>query len=344
MRPAFHPRLINGPFDDPGLYIPFLFENRAILFDLGEIHSISPKDILKISHIFITHTHMDHFVGFERVLRLLLGREKRVNLYGPKGFLKNVEGKLSGYSWNLVNNFQNQLILNITEVRENHLLKNQYICQEGFVPSRRIPSKSRCDNILLNEHGLAVSTVHLDHEIPCLGFSMKERFHINILKDNLEKMGLEIGPWIKNFKQALYKDLDPNSIFEVHYGKENIRKSQFVLGELKDQIALITPGQKITYIVDVAYTDDNASKIVAFAKDSDYLFIEAAFLEKHKDIAKQKHHLTAKQAGCLAGEAGVKQFTPFHFSPRYKDKEHLLYEEAQEAYKEAIQKNRSKSI
>ncbi len=25
MRPSFHPRLTNGPFDDPGLYIPFLF-------------------------------------------------------------------------------------------------------------------------------------------------------------------------------------------------------------------------------------------------------------------------------------------------------------------------------
>ncbi|MCJ7773785.1 MAG: ribonuclease Z, partial [Desulfobacterales bacterium] len=236
----------------------------------------------------------------------------------------------------LVNNFQNQFVINITEIRKKHLLTNRYICQKGFSPSRRKPHKQRFNNVLLDEYGLAVSTVLLDHEIPCLGFSIKERFHINILKDNLENLGLEIGPWIKDFKQALYKEVDLSLPFDIHYGKENTKKSQFALGDLKDKIALITPGQKITYIVDVGYTNANAKKIAAFAKDSDHLFIETAFLEKHKEIAKQKHHLTARQAGHLAGEAGVKQFTPFHFSPRYKGEEHLLQKEAMEAYEEAV--------
>ena len=47
------------------LFIPFLLEKRAVLFDLGDIHSLSAKDILKISHVFITHTHIDHFCGFD---------------------------------------------------------------------------------------------------------------------------------------------------------------------------------------------------------------------------------------------------------------------------------------
>lgn len=340
MRPAFQPRLINSPFDDPGLFIPFLFENRAIIFDLGDNHSISPRDILKTSHVFVTHTHMDHFIGFERLLRLFLGREKNLYVYGPEGFLENVEGKLTGYSWNLVTNFQNKFVLNITEVREKHLLTNRYICQEGFSPSRRKPHKHRFDNVLLDEHGFSVSTVLLDHEIPCLGFSIKERFHINILKDRLHDLELEIGPWIREFKQALYTDVDLSSPFEIQYRKEHAKRNKFILGDLKNQIALITPGQKITYIVDAAYNDSNAGKIAEFAKDSDHLFIEAAFLDKHKDIAKQKHHLTARQAGHLAGKAGVKQFTTFHFSPRYKGEEYLLQEEAMEAYKKSVIKRR----
>jgi ribonuclease Z len=86
MLSSFLPRLVNNPFGDPGLYIPFLFEKRAMIFDLGDIVSLSPKELLKINHVFITHTHMDHFVGFERLLRLSLGREKDLYLYGPEGF------------------------------------------------------------------------------------------------------------------------------------------------------------------------------------------------------------------------------------------------------------------
>jgi ribonuclease Z len=114
-----------------------------------------------------------------------------------------------------------------------------------------------------------------------------------------------------------------------------IRK-KFRLGELAKQIALITPGQKITYITDVVYSDSNNEKIVDFAADSDHLFIEAVFLDEDHEMAKQKYHLTARQAGELAARAGAKQFTVFHFSPRYLGQENLLYQEASEAYNQFI--------
>ena len=40
----------------------------------------------------------------------------------------------------------------------------------------------------------------------------------------------------------------------------------------------------------------------------------------------------ARQAGELAAKSGAKQFTIFHFSPRYLGQEDLLYQEATEAY------------
>ncbi len=332
MRPRFHPRLINGPFDDPGLFIPFLFENRAILFDLGDIYALSARDILKISHVFITHTHMDHFVGFDRLLRFVLGRGKKLYLYGPQGFLKNAEGKLAGYTWNLVNNFDYKLQLVLTEVHPEYLISREYPCQNKFIPSKRTIKRS-FDGVLYEEPAFKICAAILDHSIPCLGLALKEQFHINIKKDRLEALTLEPGPWLNQFKQAIYDQTDMNSEFEVKFGKNKTTKRRFVLGELAKEIALITPGQKIAYIADVASNASNEEKIVSLAKDADHLFIEAAFLNKDREIARQKYHLTARQAGQLAAKAGAKQFSVFHFSPRYLGQENLLYEEALEAYK-----------
>ena len=105
MRPSFHPRLTNDPFSDPGLFIPFLFEKRALLFDLGELRGLSPKDLLKVSHVFVTHTHMDHFMGFDTLLRLFLGRDKELHLFGPEGFFRHVEGHQPQIDYQFLNTY-----------------------------------------------------------------------------------------------------------------------------------------------------------------------------------------------------------------------------------------------
>lgn len=334
MRLSFHPRLINHPFDDPGLFIPFLFQKRALIFDLGDINGLPAKEILKIGHAFVTHTHMDHFIGFDHLLRLLLGREKTLSLFGPPGFLKNVEGKLAGYSWNLADKYNYPLVLQITEVQPDFTICRSYRCGDRFEP-RQEPVRQPFDGVLYSEPAFTVSAVFLDHKIPCLGLSVKERFHVNVIKEGLKQLGLVPGPWLSEFKQALYNRIDPAAKIEVDTPGPR-GKVSFALGNLSGQIARITAGQKITYITDVVYSDANRNKIVEFARDSDHLFIEAPFLEKDRLIANQKHHLTARQAGELAARAGAKHFDIFHFSPRYTDQESMLYEEALEAYNDFI--------
>jgi len=334
MHPTFFPRLVNNPFDDPGLFIPFLLEKRAVIFDLGNIDSLSAKDILKISHVFITHTHMDHFIGFDRLLRLLLSRKQHLHMYGPSGFLKNVEGKLSAYSWNLVKHYSNVLTLHITEVHPEHLITNVYLCQEGFLPASN-SIKRPFNGILHQEASLTVLAEILDHGIPCLGFTIKERFHVNIVKESVSDLGLEIGPWLNDFKKALFSNQHPDSEFEINDARKHLRKKKFIMGDLANRIARITPGQKISYVADVMYSPSNVEKMLKLAKLADHLFIEAAFLEKDKDMAKKKRHLTAWQAGSIAAKARVKQFTPFHFSPRYTGSGHLLEAEARAAYESA---------
>lgn len=332
MRPSFHPRLVNGPFDDPALFIPFVFENRAILFDLGDIHALTPREILKISHVFVSHTHMDHFVGFDRLLRLMLGRDKALYLYGPRGFIRNVESKLAGYSWNLVENYTNRFSLKVTEVRRDCRLSRGYACRKKFIADEAIVSRPS-DGALLEESTLTVSAVILDHRLPCLGFNLQERFHVNILKDRLGPLGLQVGPWLQAFKRALFSGQDPLSTFTLNpEAGGNAPGKAFVLKDLADQIAAISSGQKISYIADVLYSRENADKIIELADGSDHLFIEAAFLEEHRDIARAKYHLTARQAGAIAAASRVRRFNIFHFSPRYSDCPERLQQEADDAF------------
>jgi ribonuclease Z len=331
MRPSFLPRLVNGPFSDPGLIVPLTFRRRALLFDLGDISGLSPGDLLKTSHVFISHTHMDHFVGFDHLLRLLLGRPVDLHLFGPSGFLDNIDGKFKSYTWNLVHNYQEALRLTATEIRSGQRITQVFDCRKGFAPSAP-RAENHHDAIIHEEPAFCVRAQILDHRIDCLAFAVQERFHVNILKTQLMDLDLTVGPWVNKFKELLYQKADPATLIEASTPGTDTMTRSFTLGALSEKIARITPGQKFAYVTDAAYNEINRKKIVALALDADQLFIEAAFLEEDRPAAMDKYHLTARQAGTLAREARVRAMTVFHHSPRYIGRGHVLAAEAHKAF------------
>ena len=104
MKPLFHPALVNDPFGDPALYIDFIFERRALLFDLGDL-SLLPASFCGSATVFVSHTHVDHFIGFDQLVRICLGREKRSTCTARQGSSTRVWHRLAGYTWNLVENY-----------------------------------------------------------------------------------------------------------------------------------------------------------------------------------------------------------------------------------------------
>lgn len=319
MKPSFHARLVNSPFEDPCLYVRILREGRSLLFDLGFTTNLSTREILKISDIFISHTHIDHFIGFDSILRLHLKRDKPIRLYGPEGFTDRIEGKLRGYTWNLIGDYP--LVIEVYEINNENIKESVFKAINLFKREESIITPF--NGTLLRDSLFSVNAVVLDHQVPCLAFSLEEDFHINIDKARMREMGFPVGPWLRELKMAI-REGRSDTLFKID-GKT------YTLSEVKG-IVNITKGQKLSYVVDVLGSKENIEKVLKLVSDSDVLYIETYFLGKDSQRARERYHLTARQAGMIAGMAKVGRLEPFHFSPKYMDNPEKLIEEARKEF------------
>jgi ribonuclease Z len=290
------------------------------MFDLGFTADLSPRDILKTTDFFVSHTHVDHFIGFDNILRVSLKKSQPLRVYGPEGFIDCIEGKLKGYTWNIIADYP--LAMEVFEVTEQSVKKAVFEAAHSF--RRADAGKEPFKGILLTDSIFKVSAAILDHQIPCLAYTLEEEYHININKAKLNKLNLPVGPWLGELKKAI-RENNADGVFTVD-GKSR------TFSEVRE-IAYSTRGQKLYYVVDAAGNDVNIGKIVELVKGSDVLYIEAYFLDEDRGMAKDRYHLTAKEAGIIAREAGVGRLEIIHISPRYMDERERLIKEAEEEFR-----------
>jgi ribonuclease Z len=53
MKPIYDARLVDGIWGDPGICIDLKFQRRALLFDIGDVRSLSTRVPLRVSDIFV---------------------------------------------------------------------------------------------------------------------------------------------------------------------------------------------------------------------------------------------------------------------------------------------------
>jgi ribonuclease Z len=330
MRPLFHPSRVNGRYGDPTVYVETLFEKHSLLFDLGKIASLSPRKIQRVDQIFVSHAHIDHFIGFDHLLRLLVGREKTVHLYGPSGFAERVFHKLQAYRWNLVESYPCDLFFVVSELETpNSMSTMRFRLKSAFAAESSV-SEATVDGVLCDEPTHRVSAVILEHGMPCLGFALQEAAHVNIWKNRLLERGLPVGPWLRWLKKAVVEGCPDDHLIRID-GPATSDGRLERLGSLRDLLT-VTDGQKIAYVTDVADTSANRAAIVALVRNADILFIEAAFAGADAALAGDRAHLTTTAAGEIAREANVRRIEPFHFSPRYAGDEVRMLAEVMAAF------------
>ncbi len=335
MRPMYEARLVNPTFGDPGVYIDLKFERRALLFDVGDVSILPTRKLLRLSDVFVSHTHMDHFAGFDHVLRVCLGRDTGMRLYGPSPFIAQLGHKLAAYTWNLVANYATDFVITAHELGADGHMRRAQFRSRGRFEREDLPAQPIRDGIVLDGPAFRVRTLALEHHgIDSLAFTFEEHTHLNVWKNRLQELGLPTGPWLTALKEQVRAGAADSTAIHVRWRtRTGSRERAIPLGELKTKVLEFLPGQKVGYVTDVSDSAANRAALTCFLQAADLLFIETAFLEADREHAVRKAHLTARAAGEIARAAAVRMAIPFHFSPRYLGREQELRLEFEHAWR-----------
>ncbi|CAM2169884.1 ribonuclease Z [Paraburkholderia sacchari] len=333
MHALFEPRLVNDVFGDPGLYVDFRDERRALLFDLGDISSLLPRQLMRLSHVFVTHTHMDHFCGFDYLLRVTLGRKAGIVLFGGPDFLEQVEHKLRAYTWNVAHRYEVELVIDAREIGAGGGGRRALFSSRNRFAREADAVFERSDDVVHDEATFRVRGRFVDHDIPCVAYVIEEKARVKVAKDQLAALGVSAGAWLRELQHAVLTGAPEEAPIQVlwrdRHGDHAMTRQ---VAELRHLILAIVPGRRIGYVTDLRYTESNVETLFQLMHDVDQLFIEGVFLDEDKAHGLRKNHLTARQAGLIARRIGARAVVPFHFSPRYEGRSAELIAEVQAAW------------
>lgn len=217
--PYFEPTLVNPPIEDPALLLKIRQEKRIFLFDCGSLSRLTRAPLQQITHIFITHAHIDHFIGFDSILRANIALDKTLTLFGPKGITRQIHCKVLAYTWNLIT--KDSLKFKIWEVGEREMCQTALFPSDCFQQCHNCEEKTLDNNIVYEEKFFQIKYAPLHHKTPCLGYAIEERsgYKIGYITDTLYSE--DVNANIVN----LVKDSD---IFYcgAHYATKDLAKAK----------------------------------------------------------------------------------------------------------------------
>lgn len=231
----------------------------------------------RLGHIFISHLHGDHCFGLIGLISTLslLGRTATLHIHAHKDLETLMRPWLG------------------------------YFCRGISFEVEFHPFDHREPALIYEDRSVAVTTIPLNHRIPCCGFLFEEKQ----TPDHLIREMID-------FYQIPYHELN-----RIKNGGDYTTPE----GILVPHSRLTTPApppRKYAYCSDTTYLPENTGLV----RGADLLFHEATFAEDNAARAKETCHSTARQAATFAHNAGVGQLLIGHFSARYEDECVLLHE------------------
>lgn len=187
-----------------------------------------------------------------------------------------------------------------------------------YINYRIVVQEIEQPGIVYEEEDFAVRAFPLDHSKPCYGYCLEERGRPGVFyPQKARELGVPEGP--------LWARLQGGETVVSPEGREVFPSE--VLGAPRS-------GRKFSYVTDTSYLDTIAPAV----SGSDLLICEGMFSDELEESAAEKKHLTARQAGIIARDAGgVKKLGLIHYSPRYTERElKTLLKDAQSVFPDSF--------
>ncbi|MHA6617015.1 ribonuclease Z [Pseudonocardia sp. DLS-67] len=161
------------------------------------------------------------------------------------------------------------------------------------------------DGVLASGPRGVLEARRLDHPVEAFGYRFAEPGGRRMLPGRLAERGIS-GPDVGRLQRE----------GELDVGGRTVRLAD---------VSVPRRGQRFAFVMDTRLCDG----VYALADGVDMLVIESTFLAEDEWLARTYGHLTARQAGSVAAECGVRKLVLTHFSQRYPDPTRFAAEAAE---------------
>ncbi len=202
----------------------------VVLFDCGEgtqrQFMLSSVSFMKISHVFITHFHGDHFLGLPGLLQSMSfsRREEPIWICGPEGMVELTRTVLElGY----------------------------------FDPGYEIIAQAMRDGDMIDIGDHTVLAVKADHTVPALSYVLQEKpLRGKFLAENARALGVPEGPMFGQLQSGRSVKLGERTISpDMVMGPPRPGRKIVISGDTRPTKALITAAKDADVLVHEATLD-----------------------------------------------------------------------------------------
>jgi ribonuclease Z len=317
--------LVNGSTGDPVLFVDYPGKDDAFLFDGGDNGRLPLERLADLQAVFLTHFHMDHWVGFDRVLRANLDQDKTLFLFGPVTTIERVYLRIKTYD---IPYFPFQkLVLSITELLAGRKRTALLECRDRFLPPKVVEEAWKGPRVYENDD-LTVEAVGTDHTSPGVAYALVERGGIHPDPAKLAAGMLRPGGWVGTALNLLRSGAPAETELTIDGGT-------FTLGALGEQYFAASKGARVAYVTDTAWSEAVQPGLLKLAKHASRLYCDCYYAHAELKRAGLYRHMTAIHAAEFAARAKVDQLILMHFGPRYAGKYEALVEEARTVFPRA---------